>query len=107
MEGQFGRPLLVVVVELGGEYGEDVLSFRFCCVGGKSVLSDEACVVLFVFEEGVLIDGADGVLVDGIYLLEVPEWRLLLVFLLSRLLLEYRGVDLPRKSLRSSLLVSS
>ena len=69
VEGEFGRPSLVVVVELGGEYGKDVLSFCFCCVGGKAVLSDESCVVFLVFEEGVLVDCLDGVGVDFVYLL--------------------------------------
>ena len=107
VEGELGWSSLVFVEELGGEDGKDVLSFRFCCVGGESVLSDESCVVFLVFEEGVLVDGSEGVGVDFHYLLCVFGRRLLLLCLLLCLLLGCRELDLSRESLRSSLLVSS
>ena len=105
VEGEFGWSSLVFVEELGGKDDNDVLSFCFCCVGGESVLSDESCVVFLVFEEGVLVDGSEGVGVEFCYLLCVFGRRLLLCLLLC-LLLGYRELDLSRESLRSSLLVS-
>ena len=68
VEGKFGWLLLVFVKEVGGEDGKDVLSFCFCCVGGEAVKLEEALVVFLVFEEGVLVDGLEGVGVDFDYL---------------------------------------
>ena len=107
VEGELGWSSLVFVEELGGKDGKDVLSFCFCCVGGESVLSDESCVVFLVFEEGVLVDGSEGVGVEFCYLLYVFGRRLLLLCLLLCLLLGYRELGLSRESLRSPLLVSS
>ena len=90
VEGEFCWPSLVVVVKLGGEYGKDVLSFCFRCVCGEAVLLDKSRVVFLVFDEGVLVDGSDGVGVDVVYLLYVFGRRVLLLLcpLLCCLVLE-------------------